>query len=92
MAATKTWTVQLLIEEEAESTRADAVLSTTAGTTLRGTGRARRNPRDRDVPEIGDELAVCRALSGLVHDLLDLAVLDVLDNDPAAHAATISLA
>ena len=42
MATTKTWTVQLLIEEEGDRTRADAVLHTPDGTSLRGTGRARR--------------------------------------------------
>jgi hypothetical protein len=35
-----------------------------------GTGRAKRNPADRDVPAISDELAVARALTDLGHRLL----------------------
>lgn len=40
-------------------------------------GLARLNPADRDVPEIGDELAVARALSDLGHQLLDTAAGDI---------------
>jgi len=47
--------------------------------TLVGTGLARRNPADKDVPEIGDELAVARALSELSHRLLHVAVEDIED-------------
>ena len=74
---TKTWTVQVTIDEEGDRTRADAVLHTRDATALRGTGRARRNPVDPDVPEIGDELAVARALSALAHELLEAASADI---------------
>jgi len=77
MTTTKTWTVQLLIEEEGDRTRADAVLRTQDGESLRGTGRARRNVADPSIPEIGDELAVSRALVDLGHRLLDAAVSDL---------------
>ena len=77
MTATKSWTVQVLIEEDSDDTRADAVLRTRDATTLRGTGRARRNPADPAVPEIGDELAVCRALSDLAHELLEATAADI---------------
>lgn len=77
MATTKTWTVQLLIEEEGDRTRADAVLHTPDGTSLRGTGRARRNAADPPVPEVGDELACSRALVDLGHQLLDATVADL---------------
>ena len=33
---------------------------------------------------IGDELAACRALSGLVHELLDATIADLQANDPDA--------
>ena len=36
-------------------------------------GAERLNPRDEDVPEIGDELAVARSLSDLAHRLLHAA-------------------
>ena len=32
------------------------------------------------MPEIGDELAVCRALNGLAHDLLESTISDVEGN------------
>jgi hypothetical protein len=76
----KTWHVELYLSEDGTTTRADAVLRTTAGTELRHSGTARRNPGDRDVPEIGDELAVCRALTGLAHDLFEAALADVEEN------------
>jgi hypothetical protein len=77
---TKTWHIEIYLAEDGRQTRADAVLRTDAGTELRRTGVARRSPADRDVPEIGDELAVCRALNGLAHDLLEATVTDVEDN------------
>jgi hypothetical protein len=36
-------------------------------------GRARRNPRDPNVPVVGEELAAARALSDLSHQLLHAA-------------------
>jgi len=77
---TKTWQVQIFVYEDAGRTNAEAVLKTSAGTELRHTGAARLNPADRNVPEIGDELAVCRALTGLAHDLLDATLSDVEQN------------
>lgn len=81
---TRTWNVELLLFEEDGRTRADAVLRTDAGTELRHAGTAHLNPSDRDVPEIGDELAACRALSGLAHDLLEASIADIKQNDPSA--------
>jgi len=40
-------------------------------------GLARRKPADRDVPEIGDELAAARPLSELGHHLLSAAAEDI---------------
>jgi Rv2632c-like len=80
---TGTWHVEVYLYEQDGTTRAEAVLRTDAGTELRHEGTARRNPGDRDIPEIGDELAACRALSGLAHDLLDATIADVQANDPA---------
>lgn len=51
-------------------TAAHAVLTTSAGNRLEGFGRARLNPTDRDVPEIGEELAAARALRDLADRLL----------------------
>jgi hypothetical protein len=73
----KTWTVQIDIGEHEGTTRATAHLRTGDRTALTGTGTARLNPTDPDVPEIGDELAAARALSQLAHALLDAAADDI---------------
>jgi hypothetical protein len=73
----KSWTVQIEIGEHEGKTRATAHLRTGDTTSLTGTGTARLNPADPDVPEIGDELAVARALSQLAHALLDAAADDI---------------
>ncbi|MCF4121694.1 DUF1876 domain-containing protein [Antribacter sp. KLBMP9083] len=80
---TTTWHVDVFLFEQDGRTRAEAVLRTAAGTELRHEGIARKSPRDRDVPEIGDELATCRALSGLAHDLLEATLTDIESNAPA---------
>jgi len=77
---TKTWHLHLDLSEDEGRTRAEAVLRTDAGVELREVGVARRRPGDRDVPEIGDELAACRALSALAHALLDASLADVEAN------------
>jgi hypothetical protein len=75
--AVKTWTVQVEIDEHEDRTRAIARLRTDEDHSLTGTGLARLNPADRNVPQIGDELAVARALSELSHLLLDDAARDI---------------
>jgi hypothetical protein len=77
MDTVKTWTVQVDIDEHEDRTRAVARLHTGGAQSLTGTGLARLNPADRDVPKIGDELAVARALSELSHRLLDVAARDI---------------
>jgi hypothetical protein len=76
-SAAKSWTVQIDIGEHEGTTRATAHLRTSDRTSLTGTGTARLNPADPDVPEIGDELAAARALSQLAHALLDAAADDI---------------
>lgn len=77
MTTTKRWSVQINIaEHEGDSTRAEAHLAT-GDNQLTGVGIARLSPEDRDVPEIGDELAVARALSELSRQLLHAAAEDI---------------
>lgn len=73
----KRWSVEIHIDEHNGSTRAQARLHNRDETGLVGVGSARRNPGDVDIPEIGDELAVSRALAELAHRLLDAAVADI---------------
>lgn len=79
MQETKRWTVTVDIDEHDGRTRAHARLHTRDSDQLVGVGLARLSPTDRDVPEIGDELAAARALSDLAHRLLELASADVED-------------
>jgi hypothetical protein len=78
MGNEKRWSVQVDIDESDERvTQARARLTERDGEQLVGRGRARRNPRDQDVPRIGDELATARALADLAHELLDTAIGDI---------------
>ncbi|MEV6379471.1 DUF1876 domain-containing protein [Streptomyces sp. NPDC051773] len=79
MMEAKEWTVEIHISEEDDETRARAVLNTDEAAYLTGRGLARRNPIDRPVPEIGDELAVSRALEDLAIRLHDVASDDIVD-------------
>ncbi len=75
----KQWTVQIYITEDGDDTRARAVLSTRDTATLTGRGTARRNPIDRPIPEVGDELAASRALEDLAIRLHDVAADDIVE-------------
>ena len=72
MNAPTIWTVSISFHEDDDTTRADALLEQ-AGFDLEGSGRARRNPVDPDVPMIGEEVAAARALTDLAHHLLERA-------------------
>jgi hypothetical protein len=77
MTVAKQWRVDIFIDEHEERTRARARLHNPDETKLVGVGLARLNPTDVNVPEIGDELAVARALSDLAHQLLDATAQDI---------------
>jgi hypothetical protein len=77
MAHATRWSVDIFISEDDGGTRAEARLHTGSDTHLRATGEARQNPHDSDVPEIGDELAVARALAALSNLLLQTAEGDI---------------
>jgi hypothetical protein len=68
----QTWRVNIAFTEEADRTRADAVLEL-ASERFHGFGQAKRAPDDPSVPVIGEELAAARALSDLSHQLLQAA-------------------
>jgi hypothetical protein len=77
-AYTKSWRVDIYLYEGPDSTSAQAVLHSDASD-LESSGVARRRPDEPDVPEIGDEVAVARALSHLA-DLLRQAAEGDLGN------------
>lgn len=79
MATVKRWSVDIYIDEHSDERRtwAEARLHTKDASDLHGTGTAHRNAYDREVPEIGDELAAARALADLAEKLRLAAVADV---------------
>lgn len=81
MTSIETWTVEIQLFEGEVDTAARATLVSGEGVhrrrTLVGTGRARRNPGDPEVPEIGAEIAAARALRDLADRLLGAASDDI---------------
>lgn len=76
MARTLEWKVRLYLFEDAGTTRARVTVDT-GSTVLTGRGAARLNPVDRDVPEIGDELAAGRALDDVARQMARAAEHDI---------------
>jgi hypothetical protein len=79
MSKADRWSVELSIREHEGETRADARLVVDDGTHLLGHGTARRHPRDPNVTEIGERIAVARALSDVAHLLLGSAAAELED-------------
>ncbi len=77
MRAVKEWRVELMLGEDEGRTYAEARLITEIGDRLVGAGYAHVSPDDYNVPEIGDEIAVARALQDLGRRLLDTASGDI---------------
>jgi hypothetical protein len=72
-----TWNVTIDIGEHDGRTRAVAHLRTRDTEQMVGVGFARLAPTDRDVPEIGAEIAAARARAELSRRLLGAATDDV---------------
>jgi hypothetical protein len=85
MSMPTTWTIEVSFSEDDVRTDAQAVLRTPDGAELTANGHARRNPADPARPKIGEEIATARALSHLVHQLLDKAAgeLEEVTHEPA---------
>lgn len=71
------WSVRISIFETGDDTNAQAVLLADAPDHLRATGHSHRAHRDPSVPEIGDEVAVARALRHLADRLMTAADDDI---------------
>jgi hypothetical protein len=73
------WTIQVSILD-GEDTTATAVLLTDAFMALRTQAVSHRSARDPAIPQIGDEVAVARALHHLADQLLDAATHSIEDS------------
>ena len=74
------WTVEMAFDEDPNHTIAVATLRMANGRELSGRGQSRRNPHDRPVATIGEEVAGARALSNLAHELLEYAASEIETN------------
>jgi len=63
---------EIRIEENESDTLVHADL-TLGGDHFEATGRARRNPHDKPMPVVGEELAAARALSSLALQVMEAA-------------------
>jgi Domain of unknown function (DUF1876)/Domain of unknown function (DUF1918) len=70
------WQVRVSIFESGDDTSANVVLLTESPTHLSARGQSHRTG-DTSVPEIGDEVAVARALRHLADQLLETAAQDI---------------
>jgi hypothetical protein len=73
----RTWNVTVHLYEQGDETAARAVLHAESPVELEARGTARRAPYDPQVPEIGDEVAVARALHHLAEVLMAAATDDM---------------
>ena len=64
--------IEIGIDEDDTVTLVHAVLDL-RGDHFTATGRARRNPIDTNIPVIGEELALARALGSLEDQIIDAA-------------------
>ena len=71
------WSVRITIFEGGDDTSAQAVLVADAPDHLRAFGESHRSPEDKASPEIGDEVAVARALRHLADKLMAAAEDDI---------------
>lgn len=79
MSTAEHWSIALSVHEHEGQTRAEARLSLGDNAYLQGYGMARRNPSDPNVLEIGEKIAVARALSDVAHMLLGSATTQLED-------------
>lgn len=70
------WSVRIFIGQHEDFTTAEARLTTRDTTRLRGSGTQHRDPAATQAAEIGEEVAVGRALIDLGHRLLATAAGD----------------
>ena len=71
------WQVRISVFGSDDDSEASVVLLADSPSHLTAHGHSHRSDHDRDVPEIGDEVAVARALRRLADQLLETAAEDI---------------
>ena len=71
------WQVRVTIFESDDETHANVVLLSDSPAHLTARGESTRGAHDARVPEIGDEIAVARALRHLADQLIEVATGDI---------------
>jgi hypothetical protein len=71
------WTVRISVYEAGDDTEAHVVLVADSPNQLTASGHSHKGSKDALVPEIGDEVAVARALRHLADQLLSTAAEDI---------------
>lgn len=84
---TKVWHVEVHVSESERETTAHAVLRTEVLESMEGHGTARRREDDQEIPVVGDEIAVGRALHRLGDRLISAAAGDL----KAAHGHDVNV-
>jgi hypothetical protein len=77
MGHVREWNVRVSIFESGDETSANVVLIADSPDPVSARGTAHRSSHDVGVPEIGDEVAVARALRHLADKLMETAETDV---------------
>jgi len=73
------WHIEVEFEEDDTHTKAALLLRLPDATELIARGHSKRNSADQPQPRIGEEIAAARALSDLVHQLLDKAADEITE-------------
>ena len=87
-----TWWVEVFLGEIDGVSSASARLHKHGRSTIAGKGTASLNPHDRDIPEVGYEIATARALSQLVHHLFEAAAEGISSSGEPVCAAELEAA
>lgn len=77
MARPVNWNMELAVEENNGTTRAQVRLAATDGAVFHGIGLVQGGARGVHLPEIAAELAMARALSDLTEELLEAVASDI---------------
>ena len=71
------WTIDVALDEDSTTTRADVRLCSPGGASFVGVGVVQGGPRGVHLPQIAAELAIARALGDLTEELLEAVATDI---------------